>query len=238
MLQNVKTLISPLQVYHILLSAYGRQHWWPADTPFEVMVGAILTQNTNWKNVEKAIANLKAGNLMDAHGIIVCDIERLAGIIRPAGFYHQKSARLHELCRFYLEHGDDQQLKNWPASSLRQRMLGVHGIGPETADSILLYALDKPLFVIDAYTTRIFSRLGSMDEHTGYAEAQGFFHARLPRSVQIFQEFHALVVEHAKRFCRSKPACSDCPLASACQYAATLDAAHNTGDATQDSPHF
>jgi len=227
MVQGVKVRLSPLQIYHVLLSAYGPQHWWPADTPFEVMVGAILTQNTSWTNVEKAIANLKSEDLMDARHILDCTLDHLAEVIRPTGFYRQKATRLNALCMFYLEHGCEQQLRRWPATSLRQRMLKVHGIGPETADSILLYALDKPVFVIDAYTTRIFSRLGTLDGHVGYAEAQAYFHARLPRSIPIFQEFHALIVAHAKRFCRSKPLCPGCPLAASCAYAPVESSEHD-----------
>jgi len=231
MVQRVKTRLSPLQVYHVLLSAYGKQHWWPADTPFEVMVGAILTQNTSWTNVEKAITNLKSENLMDARRITDCAPDYLAKVIRPAGFYRQKTRRLSALCIFYLEHGGEQQLRRWPATSLRQRMLGVHGIGPETADSILLYALDKPIFVIDTYTSRIFSRLGALDKGTQYAEAQKYFHARLPRSISIFQEFHALIVMHAKRHCRSRPACAGCPLAAHCACSAASDAEHDAIEA-------
>jgi len=233
MLQGTRTLISPLQVYHILLTTYGPQGWWPAETPFEVMVGAILTQSTNWKNVEKAIANLKATDMMDVEHIATSNPEQLAEIIRPAGFYRQKAQRLQQLCLFYLKHGREQQLRRWPASSLRQQMLRVHGIGPETADSILLYALDKPVFVVDAYTRRIFSRLGSLPENADYAETQAFFHARLPNSIRIFQELHALIVEHAKRHCRVKPLCTGCPLAHACQFAETAESACDTKAAAQ-----
>ncbi len=233
MAQGVKARLSPLQIYHVLLSAYGPQHWWPADTPFEVMVGAILTQNTSWTNVEKAITNLKFENLMDARHILDCAPDHLAEVIRPTGFYRQKATRLNALCMFYLEHGCEQQLRRWPATSLRQRMLKVHGIGPETADSILLYALNKPVFVIDAYTARIFSRLGMLERQSAYADTQAFFHARLPRSIPIFQEFHALIVAHAKRFCRSRPLCPGCPLAASCAYASAGNQEHDMAHEAQ-----
>jgi len=204
------------QLYRLLLARYGRQHWWPADTPFEVMVGAVLTQNTSWTNVEKAIANLKSEGLMDARNIVDCAPEQLADLIRPAGFFRQKATRLAALSRFYLGHGGTRKLRERQIRALREQLLAVHGIGPETADSILLYALHKPVFVIDAYTIRIFSRLGILDAGIRYADAQDFFHDHLPRSTPLFQEFHALIVAHAKHHCRSKPVCGGCPLAHVC----------------------
>jgi len=149
-----------MHIYRTLHQAYGPQHWWPADTPFEVMVGALLTQNTNWKNVEKAIAQLKHADLLHAASIISCPIARLEALIRPSGYFRQKAGRLQGLCRFYVRHGELAGLQNIPTDQLRHMLLELKGIGPETADSILLYALDRPLFVIDAYTRRIFARLG------------------------------------------------------------------------------
>jgi len=210
----------PLQIYRELLAAYGQRHWWPADTSFEVMVGAILTQNTRWENVEMAIANLKQANMLDAERICSNNREQLAEHIRPSGFFLQKSHYLQAMSQFYNQHGRESGLKKWPMSSLRIKLLAVRGIGPETADSILLYALNKPIFVIDAYTRRIFHRLGNLPDDADYKQTQHYFHARLPRSLPLFKEFHALIVEHAKQHCRAKPQCEECPLHLHCLYAA------------------
>ncbi|ATX81694.1 DNA-3-methyladenine glycosylase III [Mariprofundus ferrinatatus] len=207
---------SPMQVYDTLFTAYGPQHWWPAEKPFEVMVGAILTQNTNWRNVEKAIANLKAEKMLDYASIASSNREKLAELIRPSGFFNQKSERLQQFSIFYMQHGKTGGLKKWPKSSLRKKLLGVPGIGPETADSILLYALDKPVFVVDAYTRRIFTRLGLLPEKIDYDGIQVFFENRLTPALSLYQEYHALIVEHAKRHCQTKPLCEDCPLGNHC----------------------
>jgi endonuclease-3 related protein len=209
---------SPMDVYRQLLEAYGPQGWWPADTPFEVMVGAVLTQNTSWNNVEKAIDNLKRADMLSAEEIAEADTDALAELIRPSGFFRQKSLRLQEIARFFLSHGRTEGLKRWPTTSLRIRLLDVYGVGPETADSILLYALDKPVCVIDAYTLRIFHRLGLIPEKMDYDKAQNFCHQRLAQTLPLLQEFHALIVEHAKRHCTKKPACEHCPLQARCVY--------------------
>ena len=209
-------LVSPLQVHEKLLAAYGPQHWWPADSPFEVMVGAILTQNTSWTNVQKAIINLKSSDMLDCKAIANCDHHQLAEIIRPSGFYRQKAERLQSFIRFYISHGQATELEQWPMHSLRRHLLGLHGIGPETADSILLYGLDKTVFVVDAYTRRLFVRLEHFGHDLGYDSIQHYFHQRLPESLSLFQEFHALIVEHAKRFCKTKPLCAQCPLLDCC----------------------
>ncbi len=214
---------SPMEVYQRLHAHYGDQHWWPADTPFEMMVGAILTQNTRWQNVEDAIRNLKQANMLNPESMISCDINRLEGLIRPSGFFRQKARRLFELSNFLLAHDGVRGLKRWPTMSLRVRLLDVYGIGPETADSILLYALDKPLFVVDAYTKRIFSRLGLFEATMDYDDVQNYFFQRLPNSLQLFQEYHALIVEHAKRHCASRPQCDDCPLFDMCQSVCEID---------------
>jgi len=200
----------------MLLAAYGPQQWWPADSPFEMMVGAILTQNTNWKNVEKAISNLKELRILDATSISNCDTDKLATAIRVSGFYRQKAERLRLFSHFYIQHGKTSNLKKRSASELRKLLLQLHGIGPETADSMLLYALDKPLFVVDAYTKRIFSRIGLFDSTLKYDAVQGYFHEQLKEDLSIFQEFHALIVEHAKRYCKASPLCEQCPLNIAC----------------------
>ncbi len=208
----------PLQIYRQLLAAYGQRRWWPADTAFEVMVGAILTQNTRWENVEMAITNLKQADMLEAERIGNGDLEELEGYIRPSGFFRQKSRYLQAMSLFYHHHGCEFGLKKWPMYSLRKKLLAVRGIGPETADSMLLYALDKPIFVVDAYTRRIFNRLVHLPQHASYGDTQHYFHSRLPRSLPLFKEFHALIVEHAKQHCRVKPQCMDCPLRQHCLY--------------------
>ncbi len=210
------TRFVPLQVYETLLSAYGPQHWWPAENPFEVMVGAILTQNTNWKNVEKAIANLKTHDMLNCESIATSNLAQLGDVIRPSGSYMQKSRYLQQFSLFYYNNGKRKGLMQWPLTVLRHRLLTVHGIGPETADSMLLYALDKPVFVVDAYTKRLFVRLGHFSHALSYDSIQHYFQQRLPESLPLFQEFHALIVEHAKRYCKTKPMCPQCPLIHCC----------------------
>ena len=202
------------EIHNRLLHAYGRQYWWPADSPFEVMVGAILTQNTNWKNVELAIAKLKNANMLDAERIAACDEARLSELIRSSGFFNQKAKRLVAFCSFYLDHGREAGLLK--LENPRQALLALHGIGPETADSMLLYALDIPVFVVDAYTIRIFSRLGIIRADAVYAETQVLFHKHLQTEAPLFNEYHALIVAHAKRHCHVKPLCVGCPLLDLC----------------------
>ena len=182
------------------------------------MVGAILTQNTNWKNVEKAIGNLKQNNMLDAAAIAESDLQQLAEVIRPSGFYNQKSERLHPFARFFIDHGEINGLRAQTTGPLRQQLLKLSGIGPETADSMLLYALEKEVFVVDAYTRRIFSRLGLLPETADYHAIQHYFQQQLEPDLKLFQEYHALIVEHAKRHCRSRPLCQNCPLHNKCNY--------------------
>ena len=212
-----------MEAYQLLHVRYGDQHWWPAESPFEMMVGAILTQNTRWESVEDAIGNLKNANMLNPESIISCDSEQLESLIRPSGFFRQKSRRLIELSNFLLAHGGTRGLKRWATQCLRARLLEVHGVGPETADSILLYALDKPLFVVDAYTRRIFSRLGMFEASMEYDDVQNFFFQRIPNSLWLFQEFHALIVEHAKQHCNSRPQCDACPLFNICITVGEID---------------
>ncbi|MDQ6972800.1 MAG: endonuclease III domain-containing protein [Mariprofundaceae bacterium] len=208
--------MNALAIYRLLRDAYGPQHWWPADSPFEVMLGAILTQNTNWRNVELAIANLKTAEALHARVIMTLDESHLQQLIRPSGFFRQKAERLRLFCAFYLEHGGEQGIRTLPEP--RSTLLALKGIGPETADSILLYALELPAFVVDAYTRRIFSRLGLLSTDVSYDETQGWFSSRLPADTQLFNEYHALIVQHAKQHCRVKPACGHCPLSHICPY--------------------
>lgn len=207
---------SLLDIYRKLFSAFGPQHWWPARTPFEVMVGAILTQNTNWGNVERAMANLKATDVLTPERINATTFLRLTRLIRPSGFYNQKTQRLKTLAHFLLERydGDIRKVRREEVSKVRGELLALDGIGPETADSILLYALGKPVFVIDAYTRRVFSRHGFLSEKQGYSDWQGLFESELPRDEKLFNEYHALIVRLAKTHCRQRPLCDECPLSN------------------------
>jgi len=203
-----------MDVYNRLFSYFGPQYWWPGDTPFEVMVGAILTQNTNWGNVEKAITNLKNSDSLDPEIIHRMRKDRLASLIRPAGYFNIKTARLKSFIAFFMNHYDGTvtRMKRSDAQTVRNELLAVHGIGPETADSILLYALDKPVFVIDAYTKRVLSRHGILPFELSYDEFQSLFHAHLPADRTLFNEYHALFVRVGKEFCKPKPRCEGCPL--------------------------
>ncbi len=201
-------------IYENLYDAFGPQHWWPGDGPFEVMVGAILTQNTNWSNVEKAIDNLRMEGMLTPFSIERITSRRLAELIRPAGYFNIKAERLKAFVKFFIEEysGDVSLMKRRDTAALRRELLGVKGIGPETADSILLYALEKPVFVIDAYTKRVLSRHGIMDQSEPYESFQELFHASLPRDVRLFNEYHALFVRVGKEYCKTRPVCSGCSL--------------------------
>ena len=193
---------------------FGPRHWWPGETPFEVMVGAILTQNTNWLNASRAIANLKSQRLLDPQKLLDLHPATLAKLIRPAGYYRVKAGRLRHFIAYFVEAygGKVKRMAAEPTGKLREELLAVKGIGPETADSILLYALEKPAFVIDAYTRRILSRhaLCAVDET--YDDLQAIFTDRLPAEVELYNEYHALVVETGKEYCRTSPRCDGCPL--------------------------
>jgi endonuclease-3 related protein len=203
-----------LAIYHTLLSFFGEQGWWPADTPFEVVVGAILTQNTAWRNVEQAIENLKGEGVLTPRSLQGVDESRLAELIRPAGYYNLKARRLKSLMEF-LAGGYGGNLTRMfcePLATLREKLLAVNGIGPETADSILLYAGEKPIFVIDAYTKRILSRHGMIADGASYGDIQELFMRNLPQDVSLYKEYHALLVRLAKTFCKTTSHCAGCPL--------------------------
>ncbi len=203
-------------IYRVLYRAYGPQHWWPADTPFEVMVGAVLTQNTAWANVEKAIANLKRERLLTTPSRMNSVApEKLASLIRPSGHFNIKTKRLRHLLTFIDTQYSGSLKRMFAADSalLREQMLTVNGIGPETADSILLYAGDKPFFVVDSYTRRVFSRQGLIADNSDYHTVQGLFMDNLPRDARFYNEYHALIVRIGKEHCKkTRPLCSDCPL--------------------------
>ena len=205
-----------LQVYHTLLAQHGEQHWWPGDTPFEIMVGAVLTQNTAWSNVERAIANLLEREELEAQAILHARHDHLAAWIRPSGYFNVKTKRLKSFCRWYLDNGGYEELKSWETDELREGLLSVNGVGPETADDILLYAFGRPVFVIDAYTKRIFNRLGLGVSTDRYEEWRSFFETHLKPSVPLFNEYHALIVSHGKNLCRPKPRCDMCRLREEC----------------------
>ena len=203
-----------LCMYEALLEHFGPQGWWPAETPLEMMVGAVLTQNTNWGNVEKAIANLKRENLLDARRLHDMRPEALAERIQPAGYYRVKTQRLQNLVRFLMERydGEVDRLLGEDTEGLRSGLLGVKGIGPETADSIVLYAASRPVFVVDAYTHRILLRHDLAEDRASYEDMQALFQDSLSEDVPLFQEFHALIVQTGKTYCRKTPRCEPCPL--------------------------
>ncbi len=219
-------------LYETLLAAYGPRGWWPVTPPgerrprytggpenaaqrFEVAVGALLTQNTAWANASRAIERLNEAQILDPEGIDGTDEGALADMIRSSGYFNQKAGRLKRLARFFMEKDE----------ITREGLLSIRGVGPETADSILLYGFGRPFFVVDAYTRRILGRLGLVEEKAPYEEIRKTLEGELPRDAALYQEYHALIVEHAKRFCRKRPLCEDCPLGERC-YASTVGEAN------------
>lgn len=203
------------EIYDRLDQAFGPQHWWPGDTPFEIMVGAVLTQNTNWANVERAIANLKAADALSLEAMSALAPERLAQFIRPAGYFNIKAARLGHLLATIARRydGDLERMLARPTDELRQALLSTKGVGPETADSILLYAAGKPVFVVDAYTFRILGRHDLADESMGYFDLQELVMDATPSDAAYYNQFHALLVRLGKERCKkTKPLCQGCPL--------------------------
>ncbi len=202
-----------LKLYNKLLKEFGPQHWWPVtnknskilDSRFEICVGAILTQNTNWQNVEKAIDNLIKNRMLTKEAIKNANISKLSALIRSSGYYKQKAKKL-------------KIFANFSGNVTRENLLSLWGIGPETADSMLLYAYNKPYFVVDAYTKRIFERLGMLKGNEDYEEVRALFEKKLPKDVEIYKEFHALIVNLAKNFCKKEPLCDRCPLTEECKH--------------------
>lgn len=203
------------ELYDRLFAAYGHQHWWPGETPFEVMVGAVLVQNTAWKNVEKAINNLRQHDLLEPHALAAVPTEELAELIRPAGYYRLKARRLHNLLALLVNRYDGslEQMFQADLESLREELLATNGIGPETADSILLYAGNYATFVVDTYTHRILARHGWIEFGASYDEIKDYFQSGLERDATLFNEFHALLVRVGHLHCRKTPQCAGCPLA-------------------------
>jgi len=212
-----------VDIYRRLFARFGPQHWWPAEEPFEVIVGAILTQSAAWGNVERAIANLKAAGALLPGKLRRLPLSRLAKLVHPCGYYNAKALKLKSFAFWLGNHyGDDlDKLFASDTDDLRRQLLSVHGIGQETADSILLYAADKPVFVVDAYARRILGRIGLTPEKDSYAGYQAFFMDSLPADVKLFNEYHALLVRLGKDVCRRRPLCSQCCLSDICQLALT-----------------
>ncbi len=201
-----------LEIFKKLLKHFGKQHWWPSKSKDETIIGAILTQNTSWKNVEKSLQNLSEQNLLSL--VAIAKYDNLEEIIKPSGFYRQKAKYLKEAAKRI----DMEKFGTLSTKELRKRLLKIKGIGKETADSIILYAFERPVFVIDAYTKRIFSRLGLLDKNLSYDEFQDYFMKNLPSDVYIYNEFHALIVKLAKEFCSKKNTdCKNCPLREVCK---------------------
>jgi endonuclease-3 related protein len=205
-----------LEAYERMLRAFGPQHWWPGESPFEVMVGAVLVQNTAWRNVERAMANLRDAGVVTPHGMHALSPEELADLIRPAGYFQVKARRLRSLLKFVVEEygGSLEAMFQVDLATLREQLLALHGIGPETADAILLYAGGLPTFVVDTYAHRILARHGWIGYEADYHEIKEYFEAGLPADAPLYNEYHALLVRVGKDYCkRSGPRCDECPLA-------------------------
>ena len=218
---NATSLNSQLtEIYRLLLARYGPQHWWPGDTPFEVIVGAILTQSAAWGNVEKAISNLKRAGAMTPSSLRKLPLGKLAKLIYPSGYYNAKALKLKSFVEYLEEAHEDslEKLFSLDTQRLRNELLNIHGIGPETADSIILYAARKPIFVVDAYTRRILTRLGLNPLRDNYSTYQAIFMGNLPANEKLFNEYHALLVRHGKEVCRKVPLCDNCCLKDSCIY--------------------
>ncbi len=210
-LENRKMLMA---MYQALRRRFGHRRWWPAETPFEMCVGAVLTQNTAWKNVIQAIANLKAARALDLVAIHEMQVEVLASLIKPSGYYNVKAKRLKNLVSRIVTHydADLSSMLELPISVLRKELLTINGVGKETADSIILYAAQKPIFVVDAYTKRVLSRHGLLPQDGEYDIVQDYFHSHLPRDTALFNDYHAQFVALGKHYCKTKPLCEECPL--------------------------
>ncbi len=206
---------SPLAIFDRLHAHFGPQHWWPADSPFEVIVGAVLTQNTAWRNVEKAIVRLKENSVLNISAMMKIPEAQLAALIRSSGFYRLKAQRLKAVLQFIFQTyaGQLHEMFKTEGKVLRKKLLFIKGLGPETVDAILLYAGEMPFFVVDAYTRRIFSRHGILDEKQHYQQIQDYFMKNLENETKLFNEYHALIVQTAKSYCHKKmPNCASCPL--------------------------
>lgn len=224
-----------MQIYNLLLGYFGPRHWWPAKTDFEVIIGAILTQNVAWKNVEKAIRNLEIHGLLDPYLLVNAPVELVEEAVRPTRYYRQKAERLRGFCEYLarIHQGELERLFALDIKELRAELLSLKGIGKETADSIILYAARKPVFVVDAYTRRVFYRLGLLPEDASYDQMQDFFMRHLPPDTSLYNEYHALIDGLGNRICfNKKPGCEVCPLAGICVYQTTISASKNENGCT------
>ena len=201
---------------------YGPQGWWPAASRFEVIVGAVLTQNTSWTNVERALANLQSAGRLSPEGISGLARDALAELIRPSGYFNVKSRRLKSVVQWFEDAGGFERLDAMATDTLRAELLAVHGVGPETADDILLYAFDRPVFVIDAYTRRLFARVVERPPAQSYEDWRAWFEDALPRRSALYNQYHALIVVHGKLVCRPRPRCTECPVADLCAFAGAV----------------
>ncbi|MGC8561385.1 MAG: endonuclease III domain-containing protein [Phycisphaerae bacterium] len=205
-----------MQYYRQLNSHFGDLHWWPAKSPVEVVIGAVLIQNTNWSNVEKAIGNLDAFRCLNAEAILALPGHKLEQLIRPSGYFRLKAVRLRRVMEWYSRHEkvSPPPFRHVSDQTLREELLDINGVGPETADSLLLYALNRPVFVVDTYTRRIARRHKLLDDAQcrDYHELQKYFVEHVPREVAIYNQYHALIVATGKHFCGPKPKCAQCPL--------------------------
>ena len=202
------------EIYQLLFDRFGPQHWWPGQTQFEIITGAILTQNTNWTNVEKAITNLKSADRLTPKKLHHLDVSQLAELIRPAGYYNIKAKRLKNFINWLFDNynGKPTSLETIDTDQLRTELLAINGIGRETADSILLYAFERPIYVVDAYTARIAFRHQLIQPDAGYEQLRELFQSNLPQDTKLFNEYHALLVRAGKEFCKPKAKCPGCPL--------------------------
>ncbi|MEL6711234.1 MAG: hypothetical protein AAFP10_04265 [Pseudomonadota bacterium] len=209
--------ITPITLYHQLREAYGPQpDWWPGDNPFEIAVGAILTQNTRWQHAASAVANLKQADLLDSKTLLDASPNVIAMHLKPAGYHNLKTRRLQNLCYYLETHGGVAALQTLPLATARAGLLAVNGIGPETADDILLYALNRPVFVIDLYTRRLLARYGLATGNEPYDQLRVYMEQDLPADTTLYQEYHALIVLHAQRSCKKQPHCDQCALQMHC----------------------
>ena len=210
--------ISLNRIYRLLLKEYGEQGWWPGKTDFEIVIGAILTQNVSWSNVTTALKNLKQRGLLNPRSLFRKPDQEIAPLIRPTGYYNQKATKIKNFLHWFRKYNFSfARLKKIEPSILREQLLSINGIGPETADSILLYALLKRIFVVDAYTRRIFTRLGILTGDERYSDIQAVFHGGFQGEVQDYNEYHALIVNHGKYICKKKPICGQCSLVDYCE---------------------
>jgi len=210
----METNVNLLLIYEVLLSKFKNQYWWPAETPFEVIIGAILTQSVSWINVEKAIKNLKDEGILDQEKLHKKEVNEIAPLIKSTRFYNEKAKKIKNFMDFYFDeyNGSIKKMSEEELLLLRQKLLMVKGLGEETVDSILLYACNKPVFVVDAYTKRIFTRYGLIEENSNYKNIQAFFMNNLSQNLELYNDYHAQIVLLGKNICKTLPQCNICPI--------------------------